>query len=209
MRKGIRPQTSPAEMKWEKTKIIVSKSSEHQTKSPEKAAKSGKISFPGLKKNKKKTDSHEFTNQSYQQQLELSKFMDTLEEPSPTASSVENERIVVGSESLADSSFTEQSRGGTLSGLQITNAVPVQKFSGETEMMLSKHNESAADSPTSAELQGKGKKKKKLVFNKMKKKFKKDKSGASVAVDGPLSSPHDNSTAKHQGNTQKILRNIC
>ena len=183
VRKGIRPQASPAEMEWEKRKVVKSKSTEQQQQkqagAAEKPAKSGKISFPGLKKNKKKAestkDSREFTNPSYQQQLELSKYMDTLDAQNtdqPSRPSDANERIVVGSEATVN--YDDGERSGTLSGLQIGNAAPVQKFRGETEM----------DHASSTEVTGKSNKKKKLVF-KVKKKFKKGKDG--------VDSTHDNS----------------
>ena len=138
-------------------------------KGKEKPAKSGKISFPGLKKNKKKSespsskDSREFTNPSYQQQLELSQYMNTLDSQQ-NADYNPNERVVVGSEAPAVNFDEEGQKSGTLSGIQIKNAVPVQKFSGETEL------DHATSSST--EVTGKTNKKKKLVF-KVKNKFKK------------------------------------
>ncbi|XP_066910594.1 F-actin-monooxygenase MICAL3-like [Clytia hemisphaerica] len=173
VRKGIRPQSSPSDIEWEKTKVVKSKTTE--TKS-EKPVKSGKLSFPGLKKSKKKAelDPKDFHNPSYQQQLELSNFMHSLD--AKTTDPNMNERVVVGSE--GDQTFDEQ-RAGTLSGLQVTNAQPVQKFQGETEL----------DSKTSAAISGKSPKKKKLIFN-VKKKLKGSKKNKDSS-DGPQNEQKD------------------
>ena len=153
VRKGIRPQSSPAEITWEKPKVIKSKQEDRKV---EKPPSKSKISFPGLKKNKKKTeekDETHFHNPSYQQQLELSKFMHQLDAKN------QNERIVVGSES-GNVSYEDQS--GTLSGVHVgPPKSPVQKFSGAVDL----------DSATSSAISGKSPKKKKLVL-KVKSKFK-------------------------------------
>ena len=75
---------------------------------------------------------------------------------------IPNERVVVGSEAPAVNFDEEGQRSSTLSGMQIKNAAPIQKFSGQTEL----------DHESSTEVTGKSNKKKKLVF-KVKKKFKK------------------------------------
>jgi len=184
VRKGIRPQSSPAEIQWEKQKVVKSKAEEHKKPEKEKSGKS-KLSFPGLKKSKKKGEQQEptdFANPSYQQQLELSKFMHSLD--AKNKDHAVNERVVVGSET--DPKFEEE-RASTLSGLQIVGAAPLQKFSGEIEL----------DSGSSSAISGKSPKKKKLVF-KVRQKFKGGKKTKDT-VDGSL--PH---VTKDDGGSEEV-----
>ena len=123
VRKGIRPQSSPAEIEW--TKVNVIKSKEEELKPNVKTMEAMPSCLPNIIK-KKDPERVDFANPSYQQHLELAEFMNKLDSKSAA------ERIVIGSEG----NYNEPMETNTLSGIQVLGSHQTSNLEDGAKVVL-------------------------------------------------------------------------
>ena len=178
VRKGIRPQSSPAEIEW--TKVNVIKSKEEELKPNVKTMEAMPSCLPNIIK-KKDPEHVDFANPSYQQHLELAEFMNKLDSKSAA------ERIVIGSEG----NYNEPMETNTLSGIQVLGSHQTSNLEDGAKVVL--------DIPQ--------KKKRVLKIKKKKKEDKKNKNSISEVKNNELIDDVEGSTFQNK-NSNKDYENI-
>ena len=192
-RKGIRPQSSPEEMQWEKVHKIKSKEEEHIiTTSKPKAKKflSGVIKRKGNPTSSVTSPGKDFANPAYQQHLELSKHMNQISAHKTwedTSSKCSDGDASAGSS--ADKSV--ENKTGTLSGVKVTDP-----FSNGGPHLNEKDNfpvEGEKENEPDKKTKSKSPHKKKLILRKKKDKDKKsDKKEESLKQNFPFNMDSEN-----------------
>ena len=171
-RKGIHPQSSPAEMQWEKVHKIKSKEEEHIITSKAKAKKflSSVMKRKGNPTSPVTSPGKDFANPAYQQHLELSKHMNQIsghETWEATSSKCSDGDATAGSSATKN----VENKTGTLSGVRVTDP-----FINGGAHLNEKENfpvEGGKENEPDKKIKSKSPHKKKLILRKKKDKDKK------------------------------------
>ena len=171
-RKGIHPQSSPAEMQWEKVHKIKSKEEEHIITSKAKAKKflSSVMKRKGNPTSPVTSPGKDFANPAYQQHLELSKHMNQIsghETWEDTSSKCSHGDATAGSSATKN----VENKTGTLSGVRVTDP-----FINGGAHLNEKENfpvEGGKENEPDKKIKSKSPHKKKLILRKKKDKDKK------------------------------------